>query len=175
MQTLDHDEVALSINAPSDVVYALVSDVTRTPDFSPQILECTWLDGATGPVVGARFKARNKANPRRPSWNNTPVVTVADPGREFAFSRTEPFAGTIVWRYLFESEGTRTRLTESYSVVKPVSRLGWFVIEKLFGNPDRRADLRSGMQETLRRLAAAAEREQRVSTTPTAMRDEAES
>lgn len=164
MQTLDHDEETVSIDATPDVVYALVSDVTRTPDFSPEILECAWLDGATGPAVGARFTAINKSNPKRPSWNNKPIVTAADPGREFAFSRTEKFAGTIVWRYLLEPEGNRTRLTESYTVVKPVSRLGWFVIEKVFGNPDRRGDLRFGMQETLRRLSVAAEDVQRAAT-----------
>ncbi|MDQ4039494.1 MAG: SRPBCC family protein [Actinomycetota bacterium] len=157
MQTLDHDEVTLSINASPDVVYALVSDVTRTPEFSPEIIDCRWLDGATGPAVGARFQAQNRTSPSRPSWSNTPVVTVADPGREFAFSRTEKFAGTIVWRYLLEPEGNRTRVTESYTVVKPVRRVGWFIIEKVFGNLDRRSDLRSGMQETLRRLSAAAE------------------
>ncbi len=162
MQTLDHDELSVTVDARPDVVYALISDVTRTPEFSPEIISCSWLDGATGPAVGARFKATNKTNPNRPSWNNTPVVTVADPGREFAFSRSEKFAGTIVWRYLLEPEGNRTRLTESYTVLKPVSRLGWFVIEKVFGNSDRRADLRSGMTKTLRRVSTAAEGDQRA-------------
>ncbi len=162
MQTLDHDELSVTVDARPDVVYALISDVTRTPEFSPEIISCSWLDGATGPTVGARFKATNKTNRNRPSWNNTPVVTVADPGREFAFSRSEKFAGTIVWRYLLEPEGNRTRLTESYTVLKPVSRLGWFVIEKVFGNSDRRADLRSGMIKTLRRVSTAAEGDQRA-------------
>lgn len=156
MQTLDHDQVTVSMDASPDEIYALVSDVTRTPEFSPEILRCVWIDGATGPSVGARFKATNKSNPKRPSWNNTPVVTVADPGREFAFSRTEPFAGTVAWRYLLEPDGDKTRVTESYTVVKPVSRFGWFIIERIFGNPDRRRDLRYGMEETLRRLSRAA-------------------
>jgi len=108
VQTLDHDEASISIDAAPEVVYALVADVTRTPEFSPEILDCTWLDGATGPAVGARFKATNKSKPKRPSWNNKPVVTVADPGREFAFTRTEPFAGTMLWRYRLEREGDRT-------------------------------------------------------------------
>lgn len=162
MQTLDHDEATVSIGATPDIVYALVSDVTRTPDFSPEILECVWLDGATGPAMGARFKATNKSNPKRPSWSNKPIVTVADPGREFAFTRTEPFAGTILWSYRLEPGGGRTRLTESYTVVKPITRFGWFIIEKVFGNPHRHDDLRSGMAETLRRLQTAAEGDQRL-------------
>ena len=155
MQTLDHDAVSLHIDAPPEAVYALVADVTRTPEFSPEILRCSWLDGATGPVVGARFESVNKAG-RGPAWRNRPVVTVADPGREFTFSRTERFTGTIVWRYRLEPDGAGTRLTESYDVTEPISRLGWFVIGRLYGLHDRRTDLRAGMQHTLQRIRDAA-------------------
>ena len=164
MQTLDHDHVSVHIDAPPDVVYALVADVTRTPEFSPEIVRCTWLDGATGPVVGARFEAVNKAG-RGPQWKNRPVVIAAEPGREFTFSRTEKFAGTLVWRYLLEPDGTGTRLTESYNVTRPVSRLGWFVIGGLYGLRDRRTDLRAGIQQTVQRIRAAAEREIRSGST----------
>jgi hypothetical protein len=153
MQTLDHDHVTLYIDAPPDVVYALVADVTRTPEFSPEVQRCTWLDGAT---VGARFEAVNKAT-QGPAWKNRPVVTAALPGREFAFSRTEKLAGTIVWRYQFEPYGTGTRLTESYHVIRPISRLGWFVIAHLYGGRNRRAELRAGMEQTLQRIRDTAE------------------
>ncbi|WP_219413564.1 SRPBCC family protein [Pseudonocardia nigra] len=159
MQTLDHDEVSVHVDAPPERVYAVVSDVTRTPEFSPEILRCTWLDGATGPAVGARFEAVNKV-PRRPPWKNRPVVTVADPGREFTFRRTEKGAGTIEWRYRMEPEGDGTRLTESYEVIEPLTRMGWFIIGTLFGCHDRRGDLRRGMRQTLDRIAAAARQEQ---------------
>ncbi len=79
MQSLDHDEVSTYIDAQPDEVYALVADVTRTPEFSPEILECVWLDGATGPGVGVRFEATNKVS-RGPSWKNRPVVVAAEPG-----------------------------------------------------------------------------------------------
>jgi hypothetical protein len=115
-----------------------------------------WLDGATGPSVGARFESVNTAVNGR-TWKNRPVVTVADPGREFAFTRTEPFAGTITWRYLFEPVPGGTRVTESYTVERPVRRLGWLVIEKKFGGTDRRTALREGMRTTLERLRTAAE------------------
>jgi hypothetical protein len=156
VQSLDTDRLSIRIAAPPDVVYDLVADVTRTPEFSPEILRCTWLDGATGPAVGARFEAVNKVS-RGPAWKNRPVVTVARPGREFAFSRTEPFSGTLVWRYQFEPDGTGTRVTESYEVTRPVSRLGWFIIGRLFGCRNRRAELRDGMRQTLDRIRDAAE------------------
>ena len=156
MQTLDRDELTTFIDAPPEAVYALVADVTRMPEFSPEVVQCKWLAGSTGPAVGARFEATNARSGGR-SWKNRPVVVAADPGREFAFSRTEKFSGTVVWRYRFEPEGTGTRVTESYEVTRPVSRFGWFVIERVFGGRDRRGDLRRGMQQTLERLCATAE------------------
>ena len=150
-QDLDHDTVSLCMRADAGTIYAMVADVTRTPEFSPEIVDCRWLDGATGPAVGARFKARNKM-PKRPTFSNKPVVTITDPGRTFAFARTEPFGGTVEWRYDFEPDGDGTLVTESYTVTKPVSRFGWFIIGTLFGRKDRRSDLRTGMEQTLQRL-----------------------
>jgi uncharacterized protein YndB with AHSA1/START domain len=158
VQTLDRDELTVHVQAPPDAVYRLVSDVTRMPEFSPEIRRCVWLDGADGPAVGARFRATNQV-PRRPPWRNTPIVIVADPGREFAISRTEPFAGTLVWRYRLEPEDGGTRLTESYEVTRPITRIGWFIIGTLFARKDRRSELHHGMQETLRTIATVAEKE----------------
>lgn len=157
MQSLDHDSVSLHVNAPPNDVYELVADVTRMSEFSPEILSCHWLDGATEAAVGARFAARNKV-PSRPAWTNKPVVTVVEPGRAFAFARTEKFAGTVEWSYLFEPDDTGTKITESYTVTRPLTRVGWFVIGTLFGRADRRGDLRSGMEHTLQRMRAVAER-----------------
>ena len=162
IQPLDHDTVSLHIAAPPAAIYELVADVTRTPEFSPEIVECTWLDGATGPAVGARFKARNKM-PNRPTFSNKPEVTVVEPDRAFAFARTEPFGGTVEWRYDFTPDGDGTLVTETYRVTKPVSRFGWFIIGTLFGRKDRVADLRAGMTTTLDRMRTVAERH---STTP---------
>ena len=157
IQQLDRDEVSLRMAARPEDVYAVVADVTRTPEYSPEVVKCTWLDGATGPAVGARFKGTNKM-PNRPAFSNKPVVTVVDPGREFAFARTEPFGGTVEWRYRFEPDGDGTLVTESYEVTKPVSRVGWFIIGTLFARKDRRADLHTGMLQSLERLRAVVER-----------------
>jgi ligand-binding SRPBCC domain-containing protein len=156
MQTLDRDEVSTVVAAPPEEVYALVADVTRTPEFSPEVTSCRWLDGTPGPAVGARFEAVNRS-PAGKTWKNRPVVTVADPGREFAFTRTEPFAGSLAWRYRFEPVADGTRVVESYEVQQPVSRLGWLVIEKVFRGGDRRAALNAGMRTTLERIRLAAE------------------
>jgi hypothetical protein len=156
MQTLDHDSAEIVVAAPPDRVYDLVADVTRTPELSPEVISARWLDGAAGPAVGARFEAVNAGRTGR-RWRNRPVVTAADPGREFAFARTEPFAGTIAWRYRFEAVDGGTRVVESYHVERPVTRIGWFVIERVFRGGNRREELRAGMRTTLERLRALAE------------------
>jgi ribosome-associated toxin RatA of RatAB toxin-antitoxin module len=163
MQTLDRGEVETTVAAPPETVYALVADVTRMPEFSPELVGCRWLDGATGPAVGARFEAVNSTAAGR-RWKNRPVMTVAEPGREVAWTRTERFAGTLTWRYRFEPVDGGTRVVESYEVERPVSRLGWFFIEKVYRAGSRREELGAGMRTTLERLRAAAEAEARTGT-----------
>jgi hypothetical protein len=156
IQHLDRDEVVRVVHASPDAVYRLVSDVTRTPEHSPEVVQCTWEDGATGPAVGARFTAKNTVG-RGPAWTNHPVVTVAEPGGAFAVSRSEKGAGTIVWRYDLEPHPEGTLVRQSYVVTSPVQRMGWFVIGTLYGLKDRRAGLRANMEASLARVAAIAE------------------
>jgi hypothetical protein len=50
-----------------------------------------------------------------------------------------------------------TRVIESYTVIKTISTLGWFIIGTLFRETDRKTALRADMQETLLRIKAAIE------------------
>lgn len=155
-QELTTDKASRYIEATPEALYALISDVTRTPEYSPEVVKCTWIKGATGPAVGARFKAINHAG-RVPDWPNKPVITVVEPNRSFAFERTEIGGGTIEWRYQFEAQGTGTLVIESYTVLKNVNALGWFIIDTLAGLKDRRTDLQNGMTTSLERIAAIVE------------------
>ena len=150
-------QASVHISASPDEVYALVSDVTRMGEWSPETVRCQWLDGATGPAVGARFKGSNRRGIMR--WSTKPRVVAAEPGREFAF-----VAGLMVvdrdmtkWRYQFEPAADGgTDLTESFEMVND---LPWYVSigERLMGIQDRKADLEAGMQQTLERIKGAAE------------------
>jgi ligand-binding SRPBCC domain-containing protein len=157
-QELTTDTVDRYIEAPPEVVYDLIADVTRTPERADDIDRCEWLDGATEAAVGARFKSVN-TQARGPKWSNKPVITVADRGEELSFTRTEPFAGTILWRHRFVAEGTGTRMIESYEVIKPITIVGWFIIGTLYGLKDRQAELRASMQRSMDRVAEIVEAE----------------
>jgi hypothetical protein len=152
----DHDAVSIDIAAPPALVYDLVSDVTRMGEWSPECFQCAWSKGATGPVVGARFKAKNRGG-RGPSWSNSPTVTTADSGRAFAFNRKGPGIGSYTWRYVTEEIPTGTRLTESFDAERPLSKAMSLLTMKWTGSADRDADLHQGMLTTLERIKAAAE------------------
>jgi hypothetical protein len=155
MQNLDFDQVRLVMAASPGTVHALIADVTRMPEFSPEVVECRWLDGATGPAVGARFAARNKFR-RGPSAVNKPVITALEPDRRIAWSRTEPFGGTVEWTYELLPHADGTEVVESYRVTKPVTRIGWLIIGAMAGH-DRRSQLHAGMEQTLQRIRAVVE------------------
>ena len=53
------------IDAPPEKVYAMVSDVTRMGEWSPETHTCRWIDGATGPAVAATWKAPRPKAARR--------------------------------------------------------------------------------------------------------------
>lgn len=152
-----HDSVSIDIAAPPERVYGLVSDITRMGEWSPECVRCAWTRGATGPAVGARFKARNKGG-RGPAWFNTPVVTTADPGREFAFNRSGPGIGSYTWRYVLEPTPAGTNVTESFDAERPLGKAMTWLTMKWTGSPDRDADLHAGMTTTLARVKAAAEK-----------------
>ena len=151
-----HGEARIHISAPPEKVYDLVSDVTRIPEWSPECIRCTWIGGATGPAVGARFKGTNKRSFMR--WSTKPRVVAADSGREFAFvANAVPVGDTTKWTYRLEPSGDGgTDVTESFEIVHDVPR--YIVLgEKLMGIKDRKADLEANMQQTLERIKEAAE------------------
>ncbi len=139
------------IASQPEVIYDLVADITQMPKYSPENTAGEWINGATGPVVGAQFKGANKLG--KATWSTKPTVTVAERGREFAFK--VPGAAGPVWTYRFEPAPGGTLVTESVVQAKR-SPLPIRLIQKLNGVTDRAAVLREGMVTTLDRLAVAA-------------------
>ena len=143
-------EAAVHVDASPDAVYAVVSDVTRMGEWSPETVRCQWLDGATGPAVGARFKGSNRRGIAR--WSTTPTVVAAD-GREFAFVVDD----TTRWSYRCEDDGEGTRLVESFEMLASMPRRYVLAERYIMRVKDRRADLERAMAETIGRIKAAVE------------------
>ena len=148
-----HDSVTLHIDASPEAVFDLVSDVTHIGSYSPETFEAEWLDGATGPAVGARFRGHVKRNGKGPVYWTTCTVLVSVPAREFAFGVGSPDKPLNVWRYRLEPNGSGTDVTESFRLAD----VGWLRLYwSLLGWARGRTN-RNGMRTTLERMKAELE------------------
>jgi len=142
------------VQCSPEQAWALVADVTKMADLSPECVSCTWIDGATGPEVGARFRGRNRR--RIGTWTTTCTVTECEPGRVFAFAVGDAEDPQTVWRYSFvPAPDDATMVTETCERRKPEAlraKVGLLAL----GILDREADLKQGIETTLARLQVAA-------------------
>jgi hypothetical protein len=152
-------EVTVHIQAPVDEVWALVSDVTRIGEFSPETFEAQWTHGATGPVVGARFRGHVKRNGVGPVyWTPCTVTKAAEPGSsgegvfEFGVGLDDKPLNT--WGYRLRELGAgRTEVTEYFRLTPAWYMRGyWLVLGRLRGKTNER-----GMRTTLERMKAVLE------------------
>lgn len=145
--------VTREIAAPAEELWTMVSDVTRTGEWSPENEGGTWLGDATGPQPGAKFHATNRIGKK--SWKTVATVVDAEAGRRFSFDVTAMGLNVADWAYSFEPTATGCRVTETWvdrrpGFFKPIARMAT-------GVADRATHNRAGMEETLERLAALAE------------------
>ena len=145
----------VDVSAPAEAVWALLSDLTRMGEWSPETTRVEWTGGSSGPSVGATFKGTNKIGARR--WSTNGRITAADPPNLLEWEVTS-VAGLKVatWRYVIESTGEFScRITESTqdqrgSVMKVLGALATGVKDRSTHNTDN-------MRATLERIKAAAE------------------
>jgi uncharacterized protein YndB with AHSA1/START domain len=139
----------IEVDAPPTVVYDLLSDVTRTGEWSPECHSCEWL--GTPDVVGSRFRGRNRSGPAR--WRTTAEVLAAERPKVFEFATLHKGRPATRWRYDLEGK-ERTTLTESFEAVSTPWLIS--VAERLFIR-NRQRQLEDGMATTLERIKAIAE------------------
>lgn len=146
--------VTVHMDAPVEKVWELVGDVTRIGEFSPETFEAEWLDGATGPAIGARFRGHVRRNGRGPVYWTTCTVTACEPLREFAFG-VHSFGPKPLntWRYRLEAADGGTDVTESFELADTIPlRVYWALLGWARGRTNEH-----GMRTTLERMKAVVE------------------
>jgi uncharacterized protein YndB with AHSA1/START domain len=140
------------IAAPAERVWALVADLPRMGQWSPENKGGKWVKGATEPALGAVFKGNNKNGIRR--WSTTVTVVASEPGEVFEFAVTSGPLTVARWRYEFEDTDTGCRVTESWLD----ERKPWFTaIARVMGDHGA-GNAERQMTTTLANLAKAAEK-----------------
>ena len=106
------------------------------------------MEGATGPVVGAKFRGHVKRNGIGPVYWTTCTVRDCVPGRAFSFGVGPSAKPLSIWGYQLESVGTGTDVTESFDLT-PVwwLRLYWALMGWTRGKTNR-----DDMRTTLERV-----------------------
>lgn len=151
------DSVTVTMAAPIEKVWDLVADVTRIGEFSPETFEAEWLDGATGPAVGARFRGHVRRNQKGPVYWSSCVVDVCDPpaeGRaELTFTVVAGDRRLNTWSYALRAVDGGTEVTESFALAPTVPlRIYWALLGWARGRTNR-----NGMRTTLERMRAVVE------------------
>ena len=145
---------AILIAATPEAVYDLVSDVTRTGEWSPVCTSCWWDDEGEAGRVGAWFTGHNELPER--TWETRSEVVAADRGREFAWLVGGAF---VRWGFLLEPAGASTRLTETWEFTPD----GLAMFADKFGDTsaaeidDRTEQAHAGIPRTLAAIKRIAE------------------
>ena len=154
-------EAEIFIEAPPELVWELVTDIVLMGEWSPEYDGGEWLDGATGAVVGARFRGRNSREGRE--WESMSTVVEAEPGRSFAWAVGDPNNASATWRFDLTPVRNGTRVHQHVQLGPGPSGLTRRIAEV----PDREAEVvaarvnehHGNMQSTLDGLKSAAERD----------------
>ena len=145
--------VERDIAAPPEKVWAMISDVTRMGEWSPEATGGAWSKGVSGPAVGARFKGTN-ANGKK-SWTTACRVTACEPGRAFGFAVRGGGLPVADWNYTITPTPEGCHVVEQWTdhrgaAIKFLGRI-------ISGVAERAPHNQANMERTLAALAQAAE------------------
>lgn len=142
----------VEVDAPPEAVWAVVSDLRRMPEFSPELRRVVPLGRRTS-GVGARILGINRRG--LAVWPTTSRVTRWEPDRAVAWRTRESGA---TWVYELEpTAGGGTRVT-SRRVLAAWSPGTTLLAPLIGGAAGHDRELARGMATTLERIKAAIER-----------------
>lgn len=144
---------SVEIDAPLDVVWRLVQDLRRMPEWSPQVESTRLKDEAAGPGPGARFTNANRQGEL--AWKTHGTVVRFAPEHELAFRIEENWA---IWSFRLErTDRDTTVLTQRREAPDGISDLSRELTDAYLGGQETFTEtLRDGMRQTLAAISAAA-------------------
>lgn len=147
------DSVTIAIDATVEDVWALVSDVTRIGEFSPETFEAEWLDDATGPAEGVRFRGHVNRNDWGVKYWSECVITECVENEVFGFAVVAAGRKLNNWKYELRPVDGATEVTESFRLEPTLpNKVYWTAVGRWRGETNR-----NGMRATLDAMKAVLE------------------
>jgi Polyketide cyclase / dehydrase and lipid transport len=150
LQKNEELSASTEVRASADEVYAVISDVLRIPEWSPETVRVERM-------TASRFQAWNRRRFGR--WHTVADVVAEELGRRFSFVVQAMGADWTQWTYVIEPGATAgvIRLTEVFRMCIPMP-LGAVFFEYFFLLvPDRRRDLQDNLDRSVDRIRAIVE------------------
>ncbi|MEO5664424.1 MAG: SRPBCC family protein [Nocardioides sp.] len=146
-------EESIEIAASPASVWALVSDVRRMPDWSPQVTSTRLRAGFETVELGAQFTNRNIHGELE--WTTRAEVVRFTPEQELAFRVEDNWA---IWSFALAASDTGTVLTQRRELPAGLSDISKELTDGFLGGQDAFTESQlAGMRETLEAIKAAAE------------------
>ncbi|HZU72419.1 MAG TPA: SRPBCC family protein [Acidimicrobiales bacterium] len=162
MKLEDRPQVVVEtrVEAPAAAIWAVATDLTRMGEWSSENRGGTWLDGAEGPTLGARFRGRNR-HPAIGEWETVAVVDRFEPNRFLGWRLGEESAPAASWSFEIVEDGDGCLLRQCCRLGPGPSGLS-AAIERMPDKEDRiiarRLDEhRSNMEATVAGIKRSAE------------------
>jgi len=150
--TYEELEASIDIAAPPAQVWALVTDIPRMAQWSPQVKKSSVKGGVV--EKGATFKNLNGKGLLR--WPTNGKVVRFEPHRDFAFRIKE---NKTIWSFELAENGTGgTTVTQRRELPDGISTLSITLTKYVLGGvPGFTQELKDGMAETLQKLKTEVE------------------
>ena len=126
-------EVSISIDAPVEDVWDLVTDINIAARFQDEFQEAEWLD--EGPKLGARFLGRNRMGDR--TWETTSTIVAFEPGELFRWAVEDVDDPVATWTFILKPDRGGTSLIFHRVVGPGRSGLTWAIKQ----NPDHEEEI----------------------------------
>jgi Polyketide cyclase / dehydrase and lipid transport len=106
-------EAQAIIDAPAEIVWALITDINLPAKFSSEFQGADWIDAKTHatPAVGATFTGRNH-HVAIGGWQTTCTVTRYVEHEVFEWCVGEPEYPSAKWRFTLQSSAEGVTLTQ---------------------------------------------------------------
>jgi uncharacterized protein YndB with AHSA1/START domain len=152
MGSTDDFRAEITIDAPPERVWSVITDTRALAEASPELMAMTPLRRG-GFRTGQQYIGWNRR--KLAVWPTRNVVVDAEPHRRLAW---ETRTTGVRWVYELEPAGAGTRLVERREFLREMPVVGRLFAKALLGGVEEHADeLEVGLGQTLTRLKAIAE------------------